>query len=555
MYTVLRQFTKYPNKWKFLYDMRQFARVSPFKEDTLTGRFMLFLDNYRIPANANHADLLSAVRRCPEDIKAFDAPQIVALLRALSDRELSSDKQELVELVDLECCDRVNQFSIEQTCDLLCAFTDVIGHRVVECRCFEPALQSLLQQKSALDHKQLVHLIFFVGLLKKCDHAQNIIRQCVKSLDKSGIESLTKEELCIICNATFKTSTKIKHPALLAKVKEFIQDNLDLLKDPAVFVTLIKSIRHNRYQDEDILNTITCTMFFNKTLGHYSFGALCHILALYADYLYYDEALLDALVSRGVGLLKSCPFQSKRAHVADQPREKDIKRFLWALSNLNYRLSREDIEEVVLPAIDVRRQAGGFGNPGDLVQIALYLWMMHYQARNLILTCVNEKSVQAIRGPKLPSQDSLNLLLTCIYYENPELFKELNICLEKPQPYNFSFQLNKRPALRQIVDSLKRAPLRNNIDRYETACQVPFINIIGVVGLQKRLYKTVNVEVLDGFTCLKNTNNSPTGFMQLKLRLLEKRDEGLIVMEQNEVAECAASELEHILRDEIALVC
>lgn len=398
MYTVLRQFTKYPNKWKFLYDMRHFARVSPVKEDTLTGRFMVFLDNNRLPANGNHADLLSALRQCPGHIKEFDACQIFALIRAVNDKELPINKQELVELVDLECCDRVKQFSVEETCNLLCAFADVIGHRVAECQCFEPALQRLWQQQSQLTKTQLVHLLFFVGLLKKCDQAQTIIRKCVKSLDGTVIESLTKDELCIICNAAFKTSVKIKNPVLLAKVKGLIQDNLDVLKDPAVFVTLIKSLRHNRYQDEDILNTITCTVFFNRTLEHYSFGALCHILALYADYLYYDETLLRALVSRGVELLKSCPFQHKRAHVADQPREKDIKRFLWALSNLNYRLTKEDIEEAVLPAIAVRRLAGGFSDPGGLVQIALYLWMMDYKDRNLIGSCVNATSVQAIRG-------------------------------------------------------------------------------------------------------------------------------------------------------------
>lgn len=145
----------------------------------------------------------------------------------------------------------------------------------------------------------------------------------------------------------------------------------------------------------------------------------------------------------------------------------------------------------------------------------------------LLVTYCNKKIVSV---KNLPSQDSLDLLLTCIYFEDPELFHDLKIRPERVNNYHMNFQLKKRPVLQKIRDNLKNVAIENSIDKFDLGCQVPYINIVGITGFQKKIYKAVNIEVLDEYTCLKNTANTPTGLMQLKLRILEKCEEGLVVV-------------------------
>ncbi|XP_066263015.1 uncharacterized protein [Euwallacea similis] len=539
---------KHPRKWRFLHsEVRHYVRaftgdhVQPLTEDTLTGRFLVYMGSNKIPHQAIPLDKVNLIANFKSqrlDVKTADPSIISAMINALGDGNLVSNKYEIEDMfrtLDSGCCSRINEFTIEDHFNLLNAFTNIIGHKVSKSNYFLLGLKLLTNQKNHLNKEKLVHLMFYIGLLKKNHVAQDMIRQCIKLFTKETIDNLTRENLCIICNSTFKTSTKIKNFLLLDRIKSYINNNLNLLNDAAVFVTFLKTLRHNRYQDEDILNTITCTMFFNETLQYYSFSAMCHILALYADFLFYDENVLNTLTSRCLEQLKNSTFTSKNTYLIDQPRTKDIKRLLWALSNLGYKLSQEDVDNVIMSHIRVRIQAGEFVNDqGSLVQMILYLWMMQYKARDLIREVLTAEVAKGIWGNQVTCIESLNLLLTCIYYEDPELFYQLNL---RPQQtsssaYNQNIQLAKRPTLQTIVDNLKSIAVQNGIDKYEVGCQVPFINIIGIAGFQKKIYKTVNIEVLDQYTCLKNTDNVPSGLMKLKLRILDRCDEGLIVNEE-----------------------
>ncbi|XP_066143122.1 uncharacterized protein [Euwallacea fornicatus] len=547
MLKLLREsIPKHPRKWKFLQsEVRYYARgftvdhVQPLTEDTLTGRFLVYVTPTKNSHQATPLDKVNLIAsfKCHRlNVKTADSSVISAMINALDDSNIVRNKYEFEDLfraLDSGCCSRINELAIEDHFNLLNAFTNVIGHKIRKSNYFLLALKVLTNQKNYLNKEQLVHLMFYIGLLKKDRIAQDMIRQCIKLFTKETINNLTKEDLCIICNSTFKTSTKIKNFLLLYRIKSYINNNLNLLSDPAGFVTFIKTLRHNRYQDEDILNTITCTMFFNETLQYYSFSAMCHILALYADFLFYDENVLNILTSKCLELLKGSTFTSKNTYLIDQPRTKDIKRLLWALSNLGYKLPQKDIDNIIMPQIKVRIKTGQFVNDqGSLVQMILYLWMMQYKARDLIREVLTVEVARDIWGNQIACIESLNLLLTCIYHEDPELFHQINLHPQQTlsSAYHQNIQLAKRPILQTIVDNLKSIAVRNGIDKYEVGCQVPFINIIGITGFQKKIYKTVNIEVLDEYTCLKNTENVPSGLMKLKLRILDGCDQGLIVV-------------------------
>lgn len=129
------------------------------------------------------------------------------------------------------------------------------------------------------------------------------------------------------------------------------------------------------------------------------------------------------------------------------------------------------------------------------------------------------------------SNKRLNLLLTCMYFEDPEYFKQLNVQPVNLSDYNTSSQLGKRPQLQRVLDSVKTLARKQNINRFELSTNVPHLNILGIVGFENKIYKSVYIEVLDEFTSLKNVREqTPNGLMQLKLRILDRTEEGVIVV-------------------------
>lgn len=130
-----------------------------------------------------------------------------------------------------------------------------------------------------------------------------------------------------------------------------------------------------------------------------------------------------------------------------------------------------------------------------------------------------------------PTKARLNLLLSCIYFEDRNLYKKINIPLQTCTEYNNAdLQISKRPILQKVFDNLKSIPTKFEINNYALGCQVSHLNIVGITGYQRKIYKTVHIEILDDYTCMKNTDGIPSGLMQLKLRIMDQFDEGIIVV-------------------------
>lgn len=129
----------------------------------------------------------------------------------------------------------------------------------------------------------------------------------------------------------------------------------------------------------------------------------------------------------------------------------------------------------------------------------------------------------------MDSKVQLNLLTSCIFFEDKDFYKKLNLPLSKCN-YNTQLQMTQRPLLGKLMNNLKEMGSKLDISKFELNCQIPGLNIIGITGYKKNIYKAVHIEILDEYTTLKNTENKPTGLMQLKLRLLEQQDEALIVV-------------------------
>ncbi|KAJ8970063.1 hypothetical protein NQ314_001415 [Rhamnusium bicolor] len=379
--------------------------ITQLNEGTLTGRLLIYLNNTYQPVIADETiELLNILKRKGTNkLEKCSTKQMISVLNLLSNRDHIKDRYEIVQVLnvlDNEFCRRLTQLGTKDKLRILYIYMNILPNRIVQCRYYDAALKELFSRSETLDKKDLCQLIFYIGLRKKARKSQYMLRQCIKLFNSTFINNLTTEEICLICNSTFKTSTKINNEAFLNKVINCLNDNLYLLKDPAFFITLIKTVRHNRYQNEDLLATISCTIFFNATVKYYSFSALCHILALYCDYLYYDPYLIKVFTVRCIEQLKSSDYTSKHAYLIEQPRVKDIKRFLWCLSNANYKnLEANDIKNVIIPNIMKRQEAGEFKDDfATLIDFMLYFWMLNYRAYELVPYALTQESIQFIRG-------------------------------------------------------------------------------------------------------------------------------------------------------------
>lgn len=117
-----------------------------------------------------------------------------------------------------------------------------------------------------------------------------------------------------------------------------------------------------------------------------------------------------------------------------------------------------------------------------------------------------------------------------MYYEDIDMYNNLKTRPDLSCKYNINKQLQKRSILKDIINHFSVIAKEFDMDKCNLQCQIPSINIIGITGFQKNIYRSVNIEVLDDYTCLKNTDRVPTGLMALKLRLLDKCDEALIIV-------------------------
>nr|CAI5829608.1 unnamed protein product [Callosobruchus analis] len=564
-YTILRTAVTITNLQKRFFERSITGdRVTVLNETTLTGRLLGYLnskisdpeDQEKIRAT----NLLHLMKKHTlVDLMKYDIKYINCAFSMLTDRRFVNNKFQflkLLEELDQEYTRRLNGMDTDQIFDILYNYMAVIPNRIIEYKFYKESMNKLLNINNSLSKEHIVKLMFFIGLNKKHIKVHDIVRSCLNFLGEKHIQTLSIEEICIICNATYKTSTKIDNKIFLNKVVQYLNDNLFLLKDPALFITLIKTIRHNHCQTEDLLATISCTVFFNNTLQYYSLTALSHILAMYSDFLYYDEHLLKAITDRSIKILKDNEFTSRNKYFLDNPRIKDIKRLLWCLSNLNYKhFQASDIKDVIIPIIIKRYEAGECKDDyNSLLEIILYLWMLNYHAHELIPIVLTKENVLRIRGTSKQNNHKVNLLLSCIFFEDRPLFQKLNI---HPQfeDYETKFQLEKRPLLSKVMNILEATSWNNDITKYEMGCQIPGLNVLGIIGYRKNIYKAVNIEVLDEYTTLKNTEDKPTGLMQLKLRILNGVEEGLIVLPANEVELYNDEELREYLNDEIDLVC
>lgn len=533
-------------------------KVTPLAENTLLGRMLTYINNTNDHRNSVEINgtIDNIIQFKTNNLSKLNVDQIANLFYTANVSILSHNKHHLrkvLDMLDVECCLRLTKMEPNNILKLLSAFMHVVPNRITEYKFYNYATDDIERCLKVCSKKELIKFIFYIGLQKKAKKAQVLLRKCLRTINEQYLENLKVEDLCIICNSTYRTNTKITNLDLLEKVKRTLNENLSLLKDPALLITLVKTIKHNNYQDEDLLTTISCTIFFNKTLQYYTFTAICHLLSLYAQYLYYDEELFNLFIPHSIQLLQDAVITSRKAHLTEQMRTKDIKMFLSSLSQLNCEVDGELLQKAVMSNLHQRISLKDF-EIDFFVEILLCLWMLKCRPYDLLTLILTPENVASINKKYPKTVQHLNLLTSLIEIEDPNLFNLLRLqSVSSSAFFNHTLQIKSRPLLQKIYDVLKTGVGGAKIDRVEVLCQIPHLNLAGL-SVYKNGKLAVNIELLDAYCCVKNKDCHPNGYMQLKLRILEEATVPVITVSEKEVAHMDDVELCDFLMDEIELL-
>lgn len=363
-------------------------------------------NDHSITLNDYRADNLSKV----------DNNKLAYLIFCLSRPELKrKDFRICINNLDKECCIRLPKLTTPEIFNYLNNFMYYIPHIITRLTFYTKVIERMNFFIEHCSKIELLQLCFYVGLQKKSRESQIILRECLQKFNQKHLNNLNLNDLVILCNSAYKTSTKIESQRIIDKIVNTLYNNLSVFNDAAVCVTLIKSLRHNKYRSEELLATISHTIFFNNTIKYYNFTACTHILALYADTLHYDDNLFNLLSDKCVLCLSDTKsIKSRNEHFTKQIRVKDVARFLWSLSYIGYdNLSETIFSNYIEPLLDAYIGLGQLDkNIEHFIDSLLSMWIFGYQPSiKLFSTIITKNTVSVIHG-KIICNISTNYLLS-----------------------------------------------------------------------------------------------------------------------------------------------
>lgn len=215
-----------------------------------------------------------------------------------------------------------------------------------------------------------IQYLFYLSIQKKNSDTKKIINNCLIESQKDFISKLNLEDLCIVCLSAFKSSTVIQNPEIFHRIKFFFESEPQLYEDSQVLIILIKTLRHNKRYDTELMKIISK----NINVSILAFPAKAHTLALYASILFYNPNVISNLIDACLHDLK-----------VRQPdiRFKNISTFVWALGFLRYDISGNiDFQSIIIKEVMAASKMGR-SMDGEIVDVILSLLMIDCVSKEL----------------------------------------------------------------------------------------------------------------------------------------------------------------------------
>lgn len=419
----------------------------------------------------------------------------------------------------------------------LYAFLYLIPNCITKTDFFKAALPRLLNEefadtKQRPSKNQFIQICFYMGLDKKFFNFGAAMHKqleafLVNYLDEH-LDSLNVMDLSLIASAAFKTATVIPSQGYNQRLcQEICKLPQNLQGQDAILVTLIKSLRLQRHQSEEVCKYLE-QVISTETIQQLQTTGLVHIYAYFAENLWNNPEIINTIKNE---FMQRLPTVSNNAFATNNNwlRPKDLAIFLWCCAHLNGQLSNSQFQQIETILLEKLRKNEYVHFVDQLVDSCLSLWILNYKSKYLLDAAINLKESQPPKNIKQPKVDSRLLVLqSAAGIEKPEW-------LTPPEtPYDFESSLPSYLAKSNIhlTQMAKQLSLEENICSAKVICPIVGINIPSIMveyQTTAAVKSIVFVDILNEQQILKY-NQEPVGLIKLKHRLLQALGHKTIVV-------------------------
>lgn len=271
---------------------------------------------------------------------------------------------------DQNLCKKINSMTIDEYFGYVHNLIKYVPTRVAQTNLFSFMMYENLKFKE-MNSKNKIQYLFYLSILKKHSDTKKLISNSLLEIQKDFITKLNLEDLCIVCLSAFKSSTVIQNPEIFHRLKFYLESEPQLYEDSQVLIILIKTLRHNKRYDMELMKIISK----NINVSILAFPAKAHTLALYASALFYKPNVIDSLVDECLHDL-----QEKQPGI----RFKNILTFVWALGFLRYDISgNTDFQSIIIKEVLAASKMGR-SMDGEIVDVILSLLMIDCVPKELV---------------------------------------------------------------------------------------------------------------------------------------------------------------------------
>ncbi|XP_050524057.1 uncharacterized protein LOC126895834 [Daktulosphaira vitifoliae] len=444
-------------------------------------------------------------------------------LKAISTNELlinfsSLNTLPIINEVDRELESRVNTMNIDQMITLMDTCLASKNKLFKKSRAFKKCLETMDEKwfrKPDLNCYQTMQLIYYVSFFKK--KATNVVTYGLKKIanDFNYLKKFSDEEMSILAITTYKTGAKVNDKLLRIIVSKLEKNLNNLIQTPILFVSLLKPLKKAKYHDPVLISKLIQTIKFDNNLVIKDVTSSIHFLSYLADANCGDIQYLQQLID----LIGNIMVQDNLKNY----RIKDVTSFLFSISYLGLSVNNTSLKTTITNFLNYifNSKENCIKHSKMFISINLSLWMLNWENIYLTKLIAMEIPISSLRSQDVHKQNyRLDLLLTCISIERPELIEKHSLNQTINTMPQFDRHLDERPFLQKVFKNLKELSRKHNLFSVEYNFCIPNIKILNIKVVDNNRI-IFYFEVLDNTTCLHNTA-VPHGMMKLKLRLESK---------------------------------
>jgi len=238
----------------------------------------------------------------------------------------------------------------------------------------------------------LVQTIHFVGYLNGDEDSKALMILFLHAIEESNKLSTSHyKDVCIICEAAFRTATGISSPKTLERISFLLREkNADLTKDSVWLVMIIKILVFSKWHKIELMEHLASSWLSSGLLKNAPLTAQCYVFSLFGHASYKDEDFFRSLI----------PVVERNITNPSQiVRIKDVSMYLWALSTLGFTVDLTNMRKIVLPYLNSQINDYNLSDGlGTLIKTCLSLWMLGIYPDHLLEACLNVKSYNILNG-------------------------------------------------------------------------------------------------------------------------------------------------------------